>query len=146
MCGANSMKLDVWFDGGIAKKTPTYGWHYQLTNERGELVRSGEECGLVSSMYAKTSNVAEWYALKQALRYILGGSGLINAYSTSIYGDSQLVIRQINGEYACTNKNIIRLYNDCRELKRKIGNVNFTWIPRDENAKADELAARPHKN
>jgi len=64
----------------------------------------------------------------------------ISNSSLSIKGDSQLVIKQLKGEYAVRAPNLLKLYSRSRKLLRKFKKWKAIWIPRTLNAKADELA------
>jgi ribonuclease HI len=57
-----------------------------------------------------------------------------------VRGDSQLVIRQLNGEYAVKSPRIAPLYARVKELLRFFHNVKLEWVPRELNAEADALS------
>ncbi len=83
-----------------------------------------------------TNNQAEYNALIIALEYLSKYKEIKNI---EIYTDSQLMARQLNGEYKVKNKNIFNLYKKVIDLLHK-----YTWqiesIPREENKEADRLA------
>ncbi len=84
-----------------------------------------------------TNNQAEYLALIRALELL----SELNINEACIYADSQLMIKQMRGEYKVKAKNMIPLYN---EAINKISNkkIIFNWIRREENKFADELANR----
>lgn len=99
-----------------------------------------------------TNNIAEWTALKYAVNVVLYK---LKADPEKIAGkhivfnlDSELVVKQVNGEY---NVNDITLLNIAKEVKsglRELENscgTNVKWIPRESNKKADELSKRAVK-
>jgi ribonuclease HI len=57
-----------------------------------------------------------------------------------IEGDSQLVIRQVEGAYKVRSKNLISLHQTAIELLRKIPSTILRHIPRAVNRRADELS------
>lgn len=68
-----------------------------------------------------TNNEAEYLAVLQA----------VIAGATEVYSDSQLVVKQLNGEYKVNKPELLYLCNEV--LKRSNGKVKFVWVPRDEN-------------
>lgn len=85
----------------------------------------------------KTNNEAEYLAVIRALEYIkerkLGVSRI------NLFADSQLVVKQLMGQYKVKAPTIIPLYKQVQELKGDI-EMKFNWIRREENSVADELA------
>jgi ribonuclease HI len=59
-----------------------------------------------------TNNQAEYEALLRGLQY-LKESGAI---SVEIYGDSELVIKQLNGQYECKSDALRNYYEEWREI------------------------------
>jgi ribonuclease HI len=83
-----------------------------------------------------TNNEAEYKALIIGLAEA-SGSGCDNIV---IFLDSQLIVRQINGEYQVKNKNLIPLYGQVTELLSFFNKYRIEHIPRSENTRADQLA------
>lgn len=81
---------------------------------------------------SKTNNQAEYLAL------IIGLLSLEDN-NINIFSDSELLVRQIKGEYKVKNSNIKELYDFAVELLRKF-NYTITHILRDKNQVADKLA------
>jgi len=82
---------------------------------------------------ARSNNIAEYQALILLLRHLheLEGKGPSrNAYL--ICGDSQLVIRQMRGEYRVTKPHLVQLHADASGLSSDL-DVEFRWVPREEN-------------
>ena len=77
---------------------------------------------------AKTHNEAEYWAIIYALE-------MISTYElVTIYSDSQLVVRQLNGEYAVKNERLRELHRKVWEIIFRRGlDVKFVWIPREKN-------------
>jgi ribonuclease HI len=130
-------KLTLKFDGSCEPRNPggvaTYG--YVITAPDGSIVK--ETGGLVCKGAGATNNVAEYSALGFALRF-LGDEQWLG--SLDIFGDSQLVIKQLTGEWACNKEHLQRLRARCLELLDVVakGKWTATWIPREQNKRADK--------
>jgi len=74
-----------------------------------------------------------------ALEWLTKNYDISNSILT-IKGDSQLVIKQLKGEYAVRAPNLQKLYSRSSKLLQKFKKWEAVWIPRTLNAKADELA------
>ena len=81
------------------------------------------------------NNVAEYVALLEALQYALAQ----NASALHVYSDSQVVVRQMRGEYACRSSRLYSLHWICRKLTRSL-KFSITHVPRERNAEANDLA------
>jgi hypothetical protein len=62
------------------------------------------------------------------------------AEAVEIFGDSKLVISQLIEEYRCESKSLFPLWVQCQELMAQFRYINFYWIPRTRNLKANDLA------
>ncbi|MCA9486345.1 MAG: ribonuclease HI family protein [Candidatus Woesearchaeota archaeon] len=82
----------------------------------------------------KTNNEAEYLAVLFALEHLRGSSEALHFYS-----DSQLLVRQLNGQYKVKAPTILPLFEGIKTLM-KGKDVTFTWIPREKNTRADFLA------
>jgi ribonuclease HI len=100
---------------------------------------SNHQVGKVSAYIGTcTNNVAEYTALIRALEIAL-------YYKTrvlKIRTDSELVEKQMKGEYRVSNENIRELYEKAQSLKKKIGNCKIEHVTRNLNDKADYLAKK----
>jgi len=84
----------------------------------------------------QTNNFAEYTALITALRE----AREMNVRKATIFSDSQLLCRQINGEYKVKNKNIQHLFDQAKMLLRGFDACRIQQIPRELNKGADKLA------
>ncbi len=85
-----------------------------------------------------TNNVAEYAGLTKALSAAKqAGAKTIEAFS-----DSQLMVRQINGQYRVKSQNLKEYYAECMELLAGFESWRITHILRDKNEQADALANR----
>ena len=88
-----------------------------------------------------THNMAEWVGLWWALKKLT--QKRISGWDIEIKGDSQLVVKQVNGEWKLKKEKWQRVWNESQEMIRKLkswGNtVKIIWIPREENL-ADKVS------
>ena len=87
-----------------------------------------------------SNNIAEWTGLLKGLRW-LKANRPPDLASLEIYGDSQLVIKQLTQEWKIKAKHLRPLRDECWSI---LGSLDTTWsadwIPREQNWEADELA------
>ena len=123
--------------GGIA----TYGWIIRdiegnLIEQAGAVVRRGP---------GATNNLAEYSALGKALLYLIDSHWVGNL---TMYGDSKLVVEQVNGNWQCRKDHIRRLRDRVREHLDVVCSKHkwsISWIPREENDAADALSKRAYE-
>lgn len=84
-----------------------------------------------------TNNQSEYNALIHALKI-----AKLHGKNVKCYSDSELMVRQLNGEYKVKNPNIWELYNEIEQLKKKFEFISFEHVPRStQGIKAvDKLA------
>jgi len=82
-----------------------------------------------------TNNVAEYVAVICALQEALRLQGK----EITLNLDSQLVARQLKGEYKVKDRNIKKFFVIARNLLRSFNGVNIKEIPREKNKEADKL-------
>jgi ribonuclease HI len=83
-----------------------------------------------------TNNVAEYTAVIRALEKGLELGGV----EISLFTDSELLAKQVNGEYAVRNEGLIPLYKQVINLKGEFDKFKVTHVPREKNKIADSLA------
>ena len=86
--------------------------------------------------YIQSNNYAEYYGLLRGMELALENK----IFDIEVYGDSNLVIKQINGEWQVKSNNLKELYNKCNSLKSKFNTISFHHVLRKFNKRADELA------
>ncbi len=123
------MNYEIYTDGG-ARGNPGPG-------ALGVVIKKDSEIILKKSKYLgkTTNNQAEYYAIIE---------GLKEAKSEKIkeiecYLDSELIVKQLSGEYRVKDKKLIPLYNKVVELKEEFLDIDFIHIPRSKNKEADFL-------
>ena len=82
-----------------------------------------------------TNNVAEYSALVHAL----ARAADLGLKQLAIHSDSELMVRQMNGEYGVKNADLKELYNEAQALRRRFDAVTLTHVRRAENRRADQL-------
>lgn len=81
------------------------------------------------------NNVAEYMALLEALQLAVN----LKARTLRVYSDSEVVVRQMRGEYACLSSRLYSLNWTCRKLARFL-DFSIAHVPREHNAEANHLA------
>ncbi len=93
------------------------------------------------SIGVATNNEAEYQAVIFALKKAkaLFGKKIVKNAEVEIRSDSELLIRQLNGEYKILEPKIQPLFLKVWNLKIDFAKVKFTLIPREKNKNADKL-------
>lgn len=125
--------LQLHIDGASRGNPGEAGFGVFATNARGEEVAS-----LYGYLGRATNNVAEYQALIHALRYAEARC----AKSVRVFSDSELVVRQMNGEYKVKHPDMKALHREADALLRRFGDAKVAHVPREENREADRLANR----
>jgi len=133
------MKKIIIYTDGASRGNPGPGSvGVVFCNEKGEIVKTysnylGEEI---------TNNEAEYQAVIHALKKFtaLFGKQLAKKSEVEIRADSELLVKQLSGEYKVSNLRIQELFIQLWNLKTDFGKINFKLIPREKNKEADKLA------
>lgn len=83
-----------------------------------------------------TNNVAEYLGLINALKEVAD----YQAEELTIYSDSELLVRQLNGTYKIKNEGLKPLASEAKVLLVAFKDVSIIYVPREENQQADKLA------
>ncbi len=86
---------------------------------------------------AFSGNTAEYGAVFSALKWVLRHRP---QEAVTILSDSQLIINQMSGRFACHNPQLLKLRDACRALAAKLPRVTYRWIPRESNTEADRCS------
>jgi ribonuclease HI len=124
------MKARLWTDGGARGNPGPAAFAYVLEAEDGTVLDArGEAIGVA------TNNVAEYSALVAGLgEAVARGVGELEVRS-----DSELMVKQMRGEYRVKNRDLQTLFLESSRLAREIGSVTFTHVRREHNELADRL-------
>ena len=124
------MKAKLSTDGGARGNPGPAAAAYVLEAEDGTVLDArGEAIGLA------TNNVAEYRALVAGLRKALE----LGVDEVEVVSDSELLVRQMTGEYRVKNAALVELSLEAARLAREIGRVRYTAVRREHNELADRL-------
>lgn len=115
---------------GAARGNPGPAAFAYLIRRNGETV--ARQKGRLGSA---TNNVAEYTALVRALERAIE----LKAEDVLIRSDSELLVRQMNGQYRVKNDKLLPLYEQANDLRRRLPAVRISHVPREQNADADRL-------
>lgn len=126
-----SYEYEMYFDG-CSKGNPG------LSGAGSVIYKNGEEIWANSYFVSDsaTNNVAEYFGLIRGLKRALK----MNIRSLIIKGDSQLIIKQMKGEYQVKSECMIELYNIAKELETQFENISYEHVYRKYNKRADQLS------
>lgn len=93
----------------------------------------------------RTNNFAEYSGVLAALEWLTKKSAGLD--DVSIFLDSQLAVKQLNGEYKVKSKNLKPLITKIKLLENNIDTkINFNFLPRAKNKLADLLVNKTLDN
>jgi ribonuclease HI len=133
----NTQTYSGYFDGASLGNPGKMGIGFALLDSRGEAVYKGSEYIGVG-----TNNEAEYKALTSLIKVAVE-NGIQNI---NIFGDSQLVIKQVKGEWKVKAENLRPFFREARELLQQIPNSTLGWVRREENTLADFLSKKGAEN
>ena len=110
-------------DGGSRGNPGKAGVGIVVRNENNEIIK--EHCERIG---VKTNNEAEYYALIKALEL----AGDYSGEEVLVYMDSELVIRQLNGEYKVKAEHLLSLFEEVKELERKFEKIVYKNVSRED--------------
>lgn len=82
-----------------------------------------------------TNNVAEYTALVRGLEL----AAELGIRSLNVFSDSELLVKQMSGEYRVKNADLQELYQEANRLKRGFERVSISHVRREQNKRADAL-------
>jgi len=101
------------------------------------LVQDGAEIATVSEAIGmQTNNYAEYSALIAGLQK----ASELKLQELVVKADSELMIKQLRGEYKVKNANIKPLFMKVIELAKNFKTITYTHVRREQNKRADQLA------
>jgi ribonuclease HI len=132
--------LHCWFDGAAWPNPGGHGAFGALVRRHGKIIFSASE--YLGQGAHITNNVAEYAGAIAVLRFLIR-EGI---QSATVYGDSRMVIQQLNGQIKAKHGVYIPQYREARELRAKLPDVRLVWISRGQNTEADALSKDPLKS
>lgn len=122
--------LTIFVDGASKGNPGHAGIGIRIESEQ-ELIK--EHCEYIGQA---TNNIAEYQALLKGLEL----ASELNANQVKIVSDSELVVRQMNGQYKVKNQTLLPLYQEAQTHSRKFELFQIEHVPRTQNKDADRLA------
>jgi ribonuclease HI len=121
--------LTAYVDGGSHGNPGPAGIGVLIHNAHGEITRIAKWIG------HQDNNVAEYLALLEALQHAVAAK----ATTLRVFSDSEIVVKQMTGQYVCRSPRLYSLNWTCRKLARAL-EFSIAHIRREENQEANELA------
>ncbi|WP_018297148.1 bifunctional RNase H/acid phosphatase [Corynebacterium lubricantis] len=126
------MKVTIYADGGSRGNPGVAGSGTVVYDEAGNTLR---EIAYVVGQKA-TNNVAEYTGLLRGLE----AARDLGATEVDIYMDSKLVVEQMSGRWKIKHPDMQKLALEAKKIAAGFDTVDYTWVPRNKNKKADELS------
>ena len=124
------MKAKLSTDGGARGNPGPAAYGYVLETEDGKVLdKRGQKIGVA------TNNVAEYRALIAGLEAALAHG----VSELEVVSDSELLVKQMRGEYKVKNAALKTLSTQAAALGRGLDSVSYTAVRRELNALADRL-------
>ena len=124
------MKAKLSTDGGARGNPGPAAYGYVLEADDGTVLDArGEKIGVA------TNNVAEYRALIAGLEKAVE----LGIDELEVVSDSELLVKQMQGEYRVKNEALRELNDEANFLERKLGRVRYTAVRREHNELADKL-------
>jgi probable phosphoglycerate mutase len=124
------VKAKLWTDGGARGNPGPAAYGYVLEAENGTVLAAhGEAIGIA------TNNVAEYSALIAGLEKAVE----VGVNELEVVSDSELLVKQMRGEYKVKNEALRELSVRASRLARQVGRVRWTAVRREHNELADRL-------
>lgn len=121
----------AYIDGGARGNPGPAGYGVSIQSSDGNVVAE-----LHGALGIATNNVAEYNGLLAALQWAIDH----NARRVHIRADSELLVRQMRGEYRVRNAGLQPLYVRARLLVAELDDVRFEHVRRELNKEADRLS------
>jgi len=130
-----SAVLEIYTDGACRGNPGPAGIGVVVKSD-GQVIKE-----ISQSIETATNNIAEYTAVIYALQEAL----MRKAGKVLIQTDSELIAKQLSGEYKVKNANLKPLFEQIRHMLPAFEQIRFKHIPREENAHADKLAKQAVK-
>jgi ribonuclease HI len=124
-------KLIIFTDGAARGNPGPAAIGCVLKDDKGNTVANISRC-----LGATTNNQAEYKAIIAALDKAIS----LGARQVTVYSDSELMVKQINGQYRIKNAALQPLYAEAVKLTGRLDSFKISHIRREQNAEADALA------
>ena len=121
------------FDGGSRGNPGPAAWGVVVLDSDGRAVE-----GFAGAIGRATNNVAEYTGLLEALSLALSR----NALDVELLADSELVVKQVRGEYKVRHPDLVPLHAEAVRRIARFRRFKIGHVPRDKNKDADRLVNR----
>lgn len=122
--------ITAYIDGGARGNPGPAGYGVRIEDAAGTLLDE-----LHGGLGIATNNIAEYNGLLAALRY----AAAHGHRAVRIKADSELLVKQMRGEYRVKNEALRELYEQAVSLARRLGSVEYRHVKRAHNELADRL-------
>lgn len=123
-------KATLYTDGGARGNPGPAASAFVLEDEAGSTIDArGDTIGVA------TNNVAEYRAVLAGL----ARAHELGLKEVEVVSDSELVVKQMTGEYRIKNQTLLELSLEIKALEREIGSVSYRSVRREHNELADRL-------
>jgi ribonuclease HI len=122
-------------DGGSRGNPGPAASGYVIEGDNIHPVHAGHYLGVA------TNNVAEYSAVILGLNRLKALIGIERARAAHVrvMSDSELVVRQVNGEYKVKDAQLKKLFVDLYNARQDFGKVTFSHVRREHNQEADRM-------
>jgi len=124
-------KVVIYADGASRGNPGLAAIGVTIKDEQGRLVAA-----ISRRIGRTTNNQAEYRAIIAALEE----AAKLGAEEAEVNLDSELVVKQVNGKYRVRKATLKPLYQRVKQLQSLLHNSTITYIPRQQNTEADNLA------
>ena len=130
------MNLSIYTDGGSRGNPGRSGCGVVIYDDKNNIVfQQSQYLGI------KTNNEAEYFGLINALSWLSKNQSNYSIDKVTIFMDSQLIIRQMQGLYKVKAKNLIQYFANAKDIIRDLSfSISFSHVLRHKNKLADQLA------
>jgi ribonuclease HI len=127
--------LQTYSDGGSRGNPGPAAYGFVVLEKNGEvLFEQGKTIGI------STNNIAEYSGVIAAFTWIDNNIPHETINSLEVFLDSELVARQLSGQYKVKNETLRNLFHTVKQKEQSIGvSIIYTSIPREKNKQADRL-------
>ncbi len=132
------MKYKLFFDGSCGPVNPggNMGLGCYAEDENNRIIFQISK--KIESSPNNTNNKSEYLSLIEGLKKLIELN--LQQETIEVYGDSQLVIMQMKGLWKWKKGKYVETAFQCKMLRNKFSDIDFNWIPREENKSADILS------
>lgn len=121
--------LVAYVDGGSHGNPGPSGIGVVIQDTDGEVIRIAKSIG------TQDNNVAEYVALLEAMQHAVS----VKARALHVFSDSEVMVKQMTGEYVCRSPRLHSLNWICRKLALSF-DFSIAHVPRENNREANDLA------